>query len=134
MTLCASAAGRRAPPVTWLVERADTDGGQRSVVGNEQQAFAGFWILVADTTEVFWVILGGLITVQHERLVEDHSRGSVRGMRIATLRVHILLRAGDKEAAGLMQPIQAQEVDVAAIHDVKSPGFRNQLIEDIDVV
>src|SRR5665213_2104913 len=33
-----------------------------------------------------------------------------------------------------MQPVQALEVDVATVHDVESASFRNQLIEDIDVV
>jgi hypothetical protein len=33
-----------------------------------------------------------------------------------------------------MQPVQALEIDVAAIHNVKGTGFRNQLIENVDVV
>ena len=33
-----------------------------------------------------------------------------------------------------MQPIQALEVDVTTIHDVKGARFRDQLIEDVDVV
>ena len=50
------------------------------------------------------------------------------------LRVHVLLRARDEEATGLVQPIQPCKIDVAAIHDVERPGLRNQLIEDVDVV
>src|SRR5580658_2924385 len=85
-----------------------------------------FRIPVADTTEALRVILGGLITMQHECLIEDHSGGSVHGMRIAPLRIHIPLGASDEETAGLMQAIQPLEIDIAAIHDVESPGFRNQ--------
>jgi len=33
-----------------------------------------------------------------------------------------------------MQPVQAQEVDVATIHDVEGASFRNQLIEAVHVV
>lgn len=39
--------------------------------------------------------------------------------------------ARHKEAARLMQLVQAPKIDVAAIHDVESTGFRNQLMEDI---
>ena len=80
------------------------------------------------------VILGGLISLQHERLIENHARGSIRGVRIATLRIHVALRPRHKEASRLMQPVQALEIDVAAIHDVEGAGFRNQLIEDVHVV
>ena len=33
-----------------------------------------------------------------------------------------------------MQPVQALEIDVAAIHDVERARFRNQLIQDVHVV
>ena len=53
---------------------------------------------------------------------------------MATLGVHVPLGAGENETRRLMQSVQALEVDVAAVHDVESAGFRNHLIEDVDVV
>lgn len=82
-------------------------------------------------------ILGGLISLQHDRLIANHPSGSIRGERIATLRVHVALRPGHKEhkeTSRLIRPVPALEVDLAAIHDVESTDFGNQLIEDAHVV
>jgi hypothetical protein len=49
-------------------------------------------------------------------------------MRIATLRIHVALRPRHKEAGRLMQPVQALEIDVAAIHDVKGAGFELEIV------
>jgi hypothetical protein len=79
---------------------------------------------VADAAKTFRVILGGLVTMQHKRLIEDHPRGSIHGMRIPTLRVHVSLRAGDKEAARLMQPLQAEVRARGVIRDHSEAAFR----------
>lgn len=42
--------------------------------------------------------------------------------------------ASDEEGLGQMQPVEALEIQVSAIHDIVSPGQRNQAIENIDVV
>jgi len=55
-------------------------------------------------------------------------------MRIATLRIHVALCPRHEDASRLMQPVEALKADVASIHDVGGAGFRNQLIEDVDVV
>lgn len=60
---------------------------------------AAFWpcregqiFSAGNAVEALRIILGGLITLQYERLIEDHSGGSIPGMRIATLRVRVPLR------------------------------------------
>jgi hypothetical protein len=45
------------------------------------------------------IVLGGLISLQHEYLIEDHTPRPVPRVRIATLRIHIALGARRKEAA-----------------------------------
>src|SRR6266853_546274 len=41
---------------------------------------------------------------------------------------------GDEEGAGEMQPMEAGEIDVAAIHDVDGARFREQQVKSMDVV
>ncbi len=57
-----------------------------------------------------------------------------RGTRVAALRIHVALRPGHKEAACLLQPVQALEIDVATIHDMEGARLRNQLNQDVPVV
>lgn len=49
-------------------------------------------------------------------------------------RVHVRLGAGDEEAAGAVQRVQALEVEVAAIHHVEGARLRDEQIEDTDVM
>jgi len=117
-----------------FVQSTDAQRRQRSVVGDEQQSLAGLGISVADTAQRLRVVFGRLVALQHERLIEAHARGSIDGMRVSALRIHVLLRTRDEEAARLVQPMQSCEIHIAAIHHVERPGFRNQLIEDVHVV
>jgi hypothetical protein len=42
--------------------------------------------------------------------------------------------SGDEEASGIIEVRQALEVEIAAIHDIECAGFRNELIQNIDVM
>src|SRR5712691_8439378 len=55
-------------------------------------------------------------------------------MRVAALHLEIRLTAGHEEAAGLVEAIQALEVEEAAIHNVEGAGLGQQLVEDVDLV
>ena len=48
--------------------------------------------------------------------------------------IHVRFGAGDEEGAGKMQPMEAGEINAAAIHDVNSARFREQQVESVDVV
>jgi len=115
------------------VQGTDAHGRQGGAVVDEQQSLAGFWILVTDAKQRLWVILRGLVALQHDRLIA-HDAGSrtVRRTRTATPRHYVALRARHKEAARLMKPIQAVEIDVAAVHDAEGAAFRGQVIDNVD--
>jgi hypothetical protein len=53
---------------------------------------------------------------------------------VAALGVHAPLGASDKEAAALMQPIQAQKIDGPTINGIEGSDFGNQSVKDVDVV
>src|SRR5208283_2220328 len=42
--------------------------------------------------------------------------------------------ADDKEAAGLIESVEASEVQIPAVHHVEGTGFRQQQIEHVDIV
>ncbi len=48
--------------------------------------------------------------------------------------IHVRLGTRDEKGAGLVQGMEAGEIDVGAIHDVDRPGFRDQHVEGMDVV
>jgi hypothetical protein len=71
---------------------------------------------------------------QHRRLVEPQARGFVHGTRVAPLETRVLFGPRNKEGATEMHPMQAAEIQIAAIDDVKRAGLVEQLVEDVDVV
>ena len=117
-----------------FVQSTDAQRRQRAVVRDEQQSFAGLGVLVADAAQRLQVVLGRLVALQYERLVEARARGSSHGMRVSALRIHVPLRSRDEAAARLVLPMQPCEVDIAEIHHGERPCVRKQLIEDVDVV
>src|ERR1019366_1262079 len=60
--------------------------------------------------------------------------GSLKRMRVAALDLEVRLATGHEEAAGLVEAIEALEVEEATIHDVESAGFRQQSVKDVDLV
>src|SRR5215472_8596137 len=100
-----------------FVELADGDGRQGEMVGDENELLAGFAVVEANTAEVLGIAAPGLGTVERDGLVADDAGGTIGGRRVDAVRIHVRLGAGDEEGAGLVEDMQAIEIDVAAIHD-----------------
>jgi hypothetical protein len=64
-----------------LVQGTNAQGGQCRVVADEQQAFAGLGILVTNAAKRVGVVLGGLVSLQHERLVENSAESTKQNSR-----------------------------------------------------
>src|SRR5712672_701442 len=79
-------------------------------------------------------MLAGVVTVERDGLIADDPRRPVGRGRIDAMGIHVRFGAGDEEGAGEMQPMEAGEIDVAAIHDVDGARFREQQVESVDVV
>src|SRR5437879_12383825 len=56
------------------------------------------------------------------------------GRELRRAELHILFGAGDEEGTSLGQEIQASEVHITAIEQVKRSGFGKQLVQNVDVV
>ncbi len=108
--------------------------GQYEVVRQEYTPLAGIRVVDPDATQRRLEILAGVETGQEHCPVADEAGTATHGTRIATPRLQIRFAAGDEEAAGRMKPKEPLEFQVSPIHNVEGSAFRNQLVEDIDVV
>src|SRR6266571_5660157 len=88
------------------------------LIGQEHKCFPRIGIIEANTTQMFWVMLLCIETIQRNGLIAYQARGPVHRRGIDPVCMHILLRASDKEAGALMQSEQALEIDVSPIHNV----------------
>jgi hypothetical protein len=117
-----------------FVDRADREGGQCCLIGEEHQGSAGFAVPEAHPPEMHWVVLFGVVAIQRDCLVGDHPRRSVSGRRIDPMRVEVGFGAGDEERACLVQSVQPLKIDISAIHHVDGAGLRHQHIERVYIV
>src|SRR6516164_378532 len=70
----------------------------------------------------------------YDGLIADQTGGAIDRTGIAPLCLQVGLGAGDEEGAGVFEPRQPLEIDVAAVHDIEGAGFQQQLVENIDVM
>src|SRR6266705_3046226 len=100
------------------VQFGDRKRGQDKVVGQEDEGLGGFGILKTDAAQWRLKALVRVEAREDDTLVADQARFAINRMRVAALDLEIRLATGHEEAAGLVEAIQALEVEEAAIHDV----------------
>src|SRR5208337_3492766 len=93
-----------------LVQRADGECGQQTMVGQKHQVLAGLWIAITDATQLCGVVVGGIEVVERDALIADQAAAAIDRCRVHTPCIHIALGAGDKEAAGLIECVETSEV------------------------
>jgi len=116
------------------IELCDRKGWKCEVVGQKDQRPAALGIFETNTSERFWKSFLRVKNREHHRLIADQTGGSIHWMGIAALDLEVGLAASHEEAAGLVNPMESLEIEIAAIHDVERTGLGQQLIEDIDLV
>jgi len=104
------------------------------VVGQEDQFLAGIGIDISDTAQRVGILLARVESGQDDGLIEVDPSGFVHRGGIAPLEFEIGLGSRNEERAGAMNAMQATEVDIATIHDIKSAGIEDHLVEDVDIV
>src|SRR3954452_5015665 len=117
-----------------FVERADGRGRQAKLVGEEHQRLARLGVPEADAPQMFGVMPAGIVTIESNGLIADDPNGTVARGGIDPVGIHVRFGTGDKEGAGQMQPMEPDEIDIAAIHHVDGARFREQQIERVDIV
>jgi len=119
---------------TASIELGDGQCRHGEVVGQEDQPFARFGIAIADAPQRVGIIVLGRQAGQHHRLIETQASGFIHRPGVTAGAAKVLLGPGDEESAALMNPMPPGEVEVAAIHDVESAGFPDELVEDVDIM
>jgi len=71
---------------------------------------------------------------QDNDLVGLDPGGFVHGPRVETFEPEVAFGSDDIESRGLMNGIEAIEVQIPTVDDIEGSGFEDQLIEDFDVV
>ena len=117
-----------------FVQSSNGQGRQGRVVGQEDQSLLGCWVLEPDTAQVFGVVLGDVVPVQHNGLIADDAACPVHLGRVHAPGVHVAFGAGYKEGSRLMHLKQASKVQVASVHDVERSWLQNQEVQHIDLV
>ena len=108
--------------------------GKTEVLCQELEPLAGLRIVESDGTQGRLEVLAGVEFGEDDRLVADVSSAAIHGTRVATLSLQVRPASGDEEAAGRMKSKESLEIQVSPIHDLEGSGFRQQLVEDVDVV
>ena len=119
---------------TTLVQFGDGECRQGKVVGEEHQFFAGFCIVIPDSTQGVGIALGRVEAGQYAGLVATQSGGLVHLPRVAAMELEIGFGPDNEEGRSQREPIQSLEVEVGAVHDIECAGLRQQGIEHLDVV
>ena len=116
------------------IELSDGQWRQHEVVGKKDQRLVGYGVVVLDASQFSWVMLGGIETGQHDSLIASEPRIFLDGVGIETATLEVGLGAYHEECRALTELIESLEIQVTSIHNVEGPWFRDQVIEDIDVV
>src|SRR5271155_5392356 len=117
-----------------LVDAGDSQGRKKEVVGQKLQPQLALGIEVGDAPQGVRIYLGRGDGFQNHGLVGADSGAFVDGVRIASLEQDIFFGAHHKECGAEGKQEEALEIDVAAIHNIESPGFGNDLIKDVHVM
>ena len=78
--------------------------------------------------------LSRIKAAQDDSLVTAQSRGLVEQTRMARSVFHVFFGSGDQESSLRVQLVEAIEIEISSIEDVKRFCFEAKLIEDVDVV
>src|SRR5450432_237228 len=106
---------------------------QNEIVREEHQRSA-LVVAIADAPQTFGIALPRIEDDEIDELITNQAGAAIDRSRDNAPILEVRLGASDKEAAALVQAIQALEVQVAAVHDVEGAGFGDQQVEYVDVV
>lgn len=116
------------------VKIADQLGFEGEVVGQKADAFAS---LVAhnNAAQRCRIVEAGVVPFEDASLIaQNRCVDSIHGMRIAPYELRIALGTGDEESLCLVNSKEPREIQITAIHQIKSCCFDGQLVQQVDLV
>jgi hypothetical protein len=116
------------------IQLGDGQGRHGEVVGEENQPLAGLGIAKANAPQRGGIIVLGFWACRHHGLIETQASGFIHGPGVAAGATEVFLGTGDKESAGLMEPVEPGEIEIPTVQKVESARFPCQLVEDVQVL
>ncbi len=107
---------------------------ESKLVGEEDQPQIFLGIEVMNATQRIRIKGRGFGAGEQDGLVGPQACGFVDGIGLATVKLDILPRPGDKESRGSGKQVKPPEVQIATIEDVECAWFEQKLVEAIDMV
>ena len=104
------------------------------VVGQEDQGLVALRVAVLDPPQPVREICRAVDAVRPNDLITDEAGAVIDEPGGEAAEPGVRLRSQDEEAAAEMKTMEALEVEVGPVHDVERPGFRNQHVQDVDVM
>lgn len=120
------------PPGT--VDVCDRHGRQGEVVGQEDQGLVAVRVAVFDPPHLVREIGRAVDAVRPHDLIANEAGAAVHGPGGEAAKLGVRLRSQDKEAASEMEAMKTCEVEIGTVHHVERVGFRNQHVQDVDVM
>ena len=120
------------PPAT--IEVGDGYCGHREVVSQEIETPILLGIVVLDAAQFVGICGRGFLAREEHGLIAHDPYVFIDGIGIDTSESCVALRSDHEERSGFLHGVESSEIQVCAIHDVEGSGFRNENIQDVDVV
>ena len=67
-------------------------------------------------------------------MIASQPCGLIDRMRIKPAKLKVGFSPNDKEGMKQVQQIKAIKIKITAIHDIETPRFRNEFIQDINIM
>lgn len=116
-----------------FIEQSDSEGRQLEVVGEKHQEIPGFRFAKNDPTEPGRVVELGARDGEADDLISDDTF-AMRRERMATKELQVRFGTGNEVSTCLVDAPETSEVDIAAVEQIKAPGFKLDRIEPVDIV
>jgi hypothetical protein len=116
------------------IQFGNSECGEQEVVGqkNQPQVFLG--IEVMDAAQRIGIQERGLRPGELNGLIGSQPGGKAHRPPVAPPELGVLFGARDEKSATLFEHIQTREAQVAAVEQIKSSRFGQQLVQNVDVV
>ena len=107
---------------------------QHCFVGQKDERLVCSRVFESNASDVFRIVLGSVVALEHHTLIGNHATASVAGIRVDAPGPKRGLGSGDVKGTRLMQPIESLKIQISPIHDIKRPRLEDQHVEHLGVV
>src|SRR5262245_20833008 len=104
---------------TAAVEFADGECWQGEIVGQQHDRLARVGIADLDAAQRLGKTFAGVVDVENNRLVADEIGAAIDVCGIAPREIQIRTSPDNEESTGIVKAMQALEIDVSAVHNIK---------------